>query len=111
MNEPPPIGCALTIVDPGPVRQRRNDLYTARRHRNGELRVLRVFVERVEKAKIHVGDGSMRSMRHLVSVYWRAGARRTGEVFLHDEGTEWVRGHGPMARASLLATRKLVESK
>lgn len=100
MSELPYIGCAITIVDPGPVKQGRNAIYAPRRYRNGELRLMKAYVERVETK--HWDSNP-------VVVYWRAG-KRQGSVLAQDEGVEWVRGHGPMAQASLRATRKLVHS-
>ena len=99
MNDLPYVGCAITIIDPGPVSQKRNTIYTPRRRRNGELRLMKVFVERIES----------RGLKGITSVHWRTG-NREGDVRPEDEGVEWVRGHGPMARAALLATRKLVHS-
>jgi hypothetical protein len=103
MSELPYIGCALTIVDPGPVSQPRNTIYSPRRYRNGELRLMKVWVTRVEE----IAEWGRRGHPGDTSVRWRAG-RREGEVVLIEEGTGWVRGHGPMAQASLRATRKLV---
>lgn len=110
MLEPPYIGCALTIIDPGPVRPARHAIYSPRRNRDGSPRLMKVKVEHVGKVITH----DIESIKGVVSVHdlridWRAGSR-TGSVLLSHEGTEWVRGWGPQARDSLLAMRKLTES-
>lgn len=86
-------GAGITIVDPGPVHVRRNTIWSARRRQDGTPRLLRVLVERVE-------------LEGTKTLRWHAGIR-TGEVRILDEGVAWVRGHGPKARESLLAARKL----
>lgn len=106
MIELPYIGCALTIIDPGPLKQKRNEFHAPRRYRNGELRLMKAFVERYERAAVFVDHPEPR----ITFIHWRAGGRRSGDVRPEDEGVEWVRGWGPMARASLLAARKLVQS-
>lgn len=39
-------------------------------------------------------------------IVWKSGSK-TGEVFENQEGVEWIHGHGPKARAALLAARAL----
>lgn len=93
MSMPPCKGAGITIVDPGPVRIERRSIYTPLRRLDGTPRLLRVLVERIVLESTRV-------------LYWHAGIR-TGQVRLDGEGIEWVRGHGPQARAALLAARKL----
>lgn len=86
MAELPCVGAGLTIIDP--IGQ-----FT------DKPTLLRVFVVSIEE-RIHPKIGI------LLIIHWRAGNRR-GTVTLQTEGTEWIRGHGPQARAALLAQRAL----
>lgn len=91
MNEPPYIGCRITVASDWPDFTKSKD---------GEPYLMKAYVRQIKQSI---------SKDATCFIYWRAGGRR-GQVTLKDEGIEWVRGHGPIARASLLAARKLVES-
>lgn len=115
MNALPYIGCALTIIDPGPMRPRsKYSGYNSgpRRNRNGSLRLMKVVVEAVRGLASYDIE-KMIGVKYVgaadTAISWRAGCRQ-GQVLLSREGTEWVRGHGPAARDSLLAMRMLVGS-
>jgi len=58
-------------------------------------KLLRAYVEQVQELQ----SGA-------VAISWRCGAR-FGDVWSRDEGIEWAHGHGPQARAALLAQRAL----
>jgi hypothetical protein len=45
-----------------------------------------------------------------VALQWKCG-RRSGTVWMSDEGQTWARGHGPQARTALLAERALRMSR
>jgi len=113
MNTLPYIGCALTIIDPGPMRPHSKYGGSApRRHRDGTPRLMKVVVEAMRGLAgfdIENATGVKYVGAADTAILWRAGSR-TGRVLLSREGTEWVRGHGPAARDSLLAMRMLVGS-
>jgi len=94
------------VVDPGPhedVYERgRNGFAKSRKRRRSsssdKLRLLKVYVREV---KTQHYDGVPQ-----VRIWWSQGARY-GFVYLEGEGNSWTHGHGPQARAALLAMRAM----
>jgi hypothetical protein len=108
------VGFAITVVDPG---RKGDDIYKRGRGRGRPSTAWRVRVDTTERllravviqtgttaVVIHTGTTWHRDRDGVVR--WQSG-KRTGEVWEHDEGSTWVRGHGPQARGALLAARAL----
>lgn len=111
MSDLPCIGFGITVVDPGtnaneaftrgrngrPYSPRKRPIWPAGRPSDlSKLRLLRAYVTEISAWNQHSGS----------AIQWKSGGR-VGTVWEKDEMTTWTRGHGPQARAALMAARGL----
>lgn len=124
MNDLPCIGFGITVVDPGPAPDVVNAKVFGRKRSSGvishtftyrlrdkPLRLLRAYVVSVEPRQrrdtvLQAHDTMIVEMVNDTAIQWKSGVR-AGDVWASDVMTTWTHGHGPTARAALLAARAM----